>query len=215
MTDVNISEVYYPLYAMTIVKNNKAVKLFRENGGMLRAAQALKLGIHPRNLYKMRNNGEIVQLSRGVYRLAEMDALNQSDLAAVAIRAPNAVICLISALSFHEITTQIPHEVYLAIPRRKESPRIDFPPTRAFHFSDDTIAAGVEVHDVGGVKVKIFSREKTVADCFKFRNRIGLDVAIEGLKMCLNQNGSRAEILEYARFCRVENIIRPYLEAID
>lgn len=195
--------------------NDKSVEAFRSNGGMRRAARALNLGIHPRDLYKLRDDGRIVQLSRGVYRLAEMDELNQSDLAAVAARVPDGVICLISALSFHEITTQIPHEVYLAIPRRKQSPRIDFPPVRAFQFSDETISAGVETHDLGGIKAKIFSKEKTVADCFKFRNRIGLDVAIEGLKMCLTGNGSRAKILEYARVCRVEKIIAPYLEAIS
>lgn len=200
---------------MPNAENDKSVEAFRQKGGTLRAAQALNLGIHPRDLYKLRDDGRIVQLSRGVYRLAEMDELNQSDLAAVAARVPDGVICLISALSFHEITTQIPHEVYLAIPRRKQSPRIDFPPVRAFHFSDETISAGVEIHDLGGIEAKVFSKEKTVADCFKFRNRIGLDVALEGLKMCLKGNGSRPKILEYARVCRVEKIIAPYLEAID
>ena len=195
-------------------ENDKSVEAFRSNGGMLRAAQSLNLGIHPRDLFKLRDEGRVVQLSRGVYRLAEMDEFNESDLAAVAARVPDGVICLISALSFHEITTQIPHEVYLAIPRRKQTPRIDFPPVRAFHFSDETILAGVEIHDLSGMKAKIFSKEKTVADCFKFRNRIGLDVAIKGLKICLTGNGSRAKILEYTRVCRVEKIIAPYLEAI-
>ncbi len=126
---------------MPIAENDKSIKVFRQSGGMLRAAQALNLGIHPRDLYKLRDDGKIVQLSRGVYRLAEMNELNESDLAAVAGRVPDGVICLISALSFHEITTQIPHKVYLAIPRRKQRPRIDFPPARAFHFSDETISA--------------------------------------------------------------------------
>jgi len=203
------------LSTMTNVEKDKPIKVFRRHGGMLRAAQAIGLGIHPRELYRLRDAGEILQLSRGVYRLAEMDETGDSDLGVVAARVPGGVVCLISALSFHGITTEIPHEVYLAIPRRKESPRIDFPPTRAFHFSDETISAGVETHKVGNVAVKIFSPEKTVADCFKFRNRIGLDVALEGLKMCLAKNGSRAGILEYARICRVERIMRPYLEAID
>lgn len=140
---------------------------------------------------------------------------NHSDLAAVAARVPDGVVCLISALSFHELTSQIPHEIYLAIPRGKEIPRIDYPPVRVFHFSENTIAAGVETHKIAGVEVKIFTAEKTVADCFKFRNRIGLDVALEALKMCLSRNGSRAKILEYARLCRVEKVIYPYLEAID
>ena len=133
----------------------------------------------------------------------------------ISIRIPDAVVCLISALSFHELTAEIPHEIYLAIPHGKENPKIDFPPVRFFHFSDNTISAGIETHLVSNIKVKVFSPEKTIADCFKFRNKIGLDVAIKGLKMCVSRNGSRAEILEYARLCRVEKIISPYLQAID
>lgn len=189
--------------------------LLRQKGGALRTSEALRLGIHPRNLYRLRDEGKIIELSRGVFQLAEFAASNHTDLVAVSARVPSGVVCLISALSFHEITTEIPHEVYLAVPRRKESPRIDFPPVRVFHFSDETFSGGIEIYDIGGVKVKVFSPEKTVADCFKFRNRIGLDVAIEGLKMCLSRNGSRTLILEYARLCRVEKVIRPFLQAID
>ena len=194
---------------------NKLIEVFERNGGTLRASEAIGYGIHPRDLYKLRDAGKILQLSRGLYRLAEVEESGNTDLTSVARRVATGVICLISALSFHEITSEIPHEVFVAVPRRKESPRIDFPPVRVFHFSDETILAGVETHLIGNVPVKIFSPEKTVADCFKFRNRIGLSVAIEGLKMCLAKNGSRARILDYARVCRVEKIISPYLEAID
>lgn len=200
---------------MPKINNNQPLKIFRQNGGTLRTSQALRYGIHPRTLYKLRDEGQILELSRGVYQLAEIAQSNHSDLAAVAARVPDGVICLISALSFHELTTQIPHEVYLAIPRGKESPRIDYPPVRVFHFSDITISAGVRTHKIAGVEVRIFTAEKTIADCFKFRNRIGLDVALEALKMCLSRNGSRNKILEYARLCRVEKVIYPYLEAID
>jgi len=196
-------------------EKDKSVGIFRQHGGTLRAAEAIGYGVHPRELYKLRDAGEIIQLSRGVYRLAEIEETENSDLAAVAARVAGGVVCLISALSYHEITSEIPHEVFLAIPRRKEPPRIDFPPTRVFHFSEASIAAGVETHTISNVAVKIFSMEKTVADCFKFRNRIGLDVALEGLKMCLARRGSRSKILEYARICRVERVVRPYLEAID
>lgn len=200
---------------MQKIKSNQPTTIFRLHGGTLRTSQALRLGIHPRELYKLRDEGQILELSRGVYQLAEMAQSNYSELAAVAARVPDGVVCLISALSFHEMTTQIPHEIYLAVPRGKESPRIDYPPTRIFHFSENTISIGVKTHKIAGVEVKIFTAEKTVADCFKFRNRIGLDVALESLKMCLSRNGSRAKILEYARLCRVEKVIYPYLEAID
>ncbi len=193
----------------------KEEELFRQYGGIIRTRTALKKGIHPRKLYKLRDAGKIIEISRGIYQLAEFAELNNSDLAAVSLRVPDAVVCLISALSFHDLTAEIPHEVYLAIPSGKENPKIDFPPIRFFHFSEKTLSAGVETHLVGGVKVKVFSAEKTVADCFKFRNKIGIDVAIEGLKRCLSRSGSRAKILEYARLCRVEKIISPYLQAID
>lgn len=199
---------------MMETKNSQSLKIFRLHGGTLRTSQALRFGIHPRSLYKLRDEGQLVELSRGVYQLAEMAWSNHSDLAAVAARVPGGVVCLISALSFHELTTQIPHEIYLAIPRGKESPRIDYPPVRIFHFSENTVAAGVKTHKIAGVEVKIFTAEKTVADCFKFRNRLGLDVALEALKTYLRRNGSRAKILEYARLCRVEKVIYPYLQAI-
>jgi predicted transcriptional regulator of viral defense system len=187
---------------------------FQQNGGIMRTSEILKLGIHPRTLYQMRESGELVELSRGVYRLAELPELENSDLVAVSKRVPNGVICLVSALSFHNLTTEIPHEVYLAIPQGKEKPNIDYPPTRVFNFSTDSFENGIEEHNFDGNLIKVYSREKTIADCFKFRNKIGLDVAIEGLKRCLANKGSRTKILEFARICRVEKIIRPYLEAI-
>lgn len=197
----------------TIQQNAKLI--FRQNGGVLRTSELLKLGIHPRTLYQMRENDELIELSRGVYRLADLPELENSDLVAVGKRVPDSVICLISALSFHHLTDEVPHEVYLAIPRGKSKPRIDYPPTRFFYFSAKTFSAGSEEHDLEGNIVKVYSPEKTIADCFKFRHKIGLDVAIEGLKRCLAQKGSRARILEFARKCRVEKVIRPYLEAVQ
>lgn len=192
-----------------------AKDIFHQFGGILRTSELLKLGVHPRTLYQMRESGEIIELSRGVYRLAELPELENSDLVAVAKRVPSGVICLVSALSFHALTTEIPHVVYLAIPRGKEKPRLDYPPTRVFHFSPESFSAGVEDHELQENLIKVYSPEKTIADCFKFRNKIGLDVAIEALKMCLAKNGSRQKILEFARLCRVEKVISPYLEAIQ
>lgn len=195
--------------------DSKEQSIFQQNGGILRTKDALNFGVHPRKLYQLRDAGKIIEISRGVFQLAGLGESNNSDLVAVSLRVPDAVICLVSALSFHELTTEIPHEVYLAIPSGKENPKIDFPPVRFFHFSDNTISAGVENHFVSGVDIKVFSAEKTIADCFKFRNKIGIDVAVEGLKMCISRNGARAEIIEYARLCRVEKVISPYLQAID
>ena len=183
----------------------KAERAFRERGGLLRTSQALKLGIHPRTLYEMRDANRIVQLGRGLYRLAEAPETEHLDLITVAAKVPDGVICLISALAFHGITTEIPHEVYLAVRHGKEQPRLDYPPLRVFRFSEETISAGVEKHKLEGVTVRLFSPAKTVADCFKFRHKIGVDVAVEALKLCLAQGKAKpVQILHYARLCRVE-----------
>jgi predicted transcriptional regulator of viral defense system len=189
--------------------------LFRQHGGMLRASEAIALGIHPRTLYRLRDENRLVTVSRGLYRLADLPELSDPDLVSVATRIPQSVICLISALAFHEITTEIPHEVSIALPRTVKKPRLDYPPLRVFWFSGESLTEGIEEHKIDGVTVRIYGPEKTVADCFKFRNRIGLDVAIEALKLCRERRGSTPrKLLHYARICRVERIIRPYLEAL-
>ena len=200
---------------MLISTQEIASQLFRKNGGTLRTSEILRLGVHPRTLYHLRESGKITQLSRGIYRLTDLPPLENSDLATIAKRVPTGVVCLISALSFHQLTNEIPHEVYLAIPTGKEKPKINFPPTRVFHFSPETYAAGIEEHILDEVKIKIYSKEKTIADCFKFRNRIGLDVTLEALRQCVSKGGSRKKILDFARICRVEHVIRPYLESIQ
>lgn len=200
---------------MTNITEKKAIKTFRSEGGTLRTSDILRLGVHPRTLYKLRDSGKITQITRGVYRLADMPPVENIELAAAAMRVPDGVVCLISALSFHRITTEVPHEVYLAIPKGRQKPTLDYPPIRVFRFSYETYPAGIERHFAGGTEIKVYSMEKTVADCFKFRNRIGLDVALEALRLCIRNKGSRKKILEFARVCRVERVIRPYLEAIQ
>lgn len=196
--------------------HKKTIKqIFRQHGGILRTSELLGLGIHPRTIYQLRDDAKIAELSRGVYRLAELPPLENSDLITVAKRIPSGVICLLSALSFHGITEEIPHEVYVAIERGREKPKVNFPPIRVFHFSQETHTTGVETYDLEGNQVKVYSKEKTVADCFKFRNRIGLDIALNAARQCIGKGGSRSEILKFARICRVENVIRPYLEAIQ
>lgn len=201
---------------MAVQENiRRAEDIFRRHGGLLRTSKALALGVHPRTLYELRDAGRLVQISRGVYRLADLGEIEDPDLVTVAVRVQKAIICLISALHFHKITTQIPHAVDVALPRGAKSPRLDHPPLRVFRFSQAALSVGVETHTVGTVSVRIFNPEKTVADCFKFRNKIGLDVAVEALKLCLERRWSRPqELLCYARICRVQEVMRPYLEAL-
>lgn len=192
-----------------------ALDHFRAHGGMLRTRDALEAGIHPRTLYALRDSGRIELLSRGLYRLADAPALGNPDLVTVAHKIPNGVLCLISALAWHELTTQIPHEVCVAIPRGAEPPRLSYPPMRHFWFSGHAYSEGIEAHKVDGVPVRIYSREKTLADCFKHRNRIGLDTVLEALTTYRQQGRVNIEsLLHYAEICRVNRVIQPYLEAV-
>ena len=193
----------------------RAVEQFRRQGGMLRTKDALRAGIHPRTLYALRDEGTIECLSRGLYRLADAPPLAHPDLVAVAKRVPEGVVCLLSALAFHEITTQIPHEVYLAIPRNTERPRIDYPPVRVFWFAERAFSEGIETHRLDGMPVRIYNREKTLVDCFKYRNKLGMDTVLEALRLCREQKRLDVEaVARYAEIRRVKNVMRPYLEAV-
>lgn len=192
-----------------------ARRVFRRNRGMLPTRKALDLGIHPRTLYRLRDEGTIEPMGRGLYRLAEMPALEHPDLVTVALKVPAGVVCLISALSFHDLTTEIPHEVHIALPRGAERPRTTFPPLRVFWFGGPAHTDGVETHRLDGVVVRVYCVEKTLADIFKFRNRVGMDTVLEALRLYAERRNPRVdEILKFARVCRVERVIRPYLEAI-
>jgi predicted transcriptional regulator of viral defense system len=194
---------------------NKARDIFRCHGGVLRMSEALYAGIHRRMLYSMLEAGVIEQLSRGLYRLTDLPPLGNPDLVSVSLKIPNGVICLISALAYHEITTQVPHEVYVALERGTEAPRLNHPPLRVFWFSGEAFTVGIEKHKTDGVLVCIYSPEKTIADCFKYRNKIGLDTAIEALKLYREKKRFKvADLVKFARVCRVEKVMRPYLEAL-
>jgi len=192
----------------------KATEVFRRHGGVLRTKQALALGVHPRTLYEMRDRAVLEQISRGIYRLATLPTLSDPDLVTVALRVPPAIICLISALSFHDLTTEIAHEVQIALPRATKRPVLEHPPVRVFRFSGPALTEGIDTVKIDDIPVRIYSPAKTVADCFRFRNKIGLDVAIEALDLCLKRRRAKpADILRYARACRVEKVMMPYLQA--
>jgi predicted transcriptional regulator of viral defense system len=202
----------------TIEKSETAIRraraLIHPSTGAFRTGEAIKAGVHPRTLYRMRDQGIVEQLGRGMYRFADMPSLRNPDLATVAMKVSKGVICLISALSYHELTTEIPHEIYLALPRGAEPPRIDYPPIRIFWFSGTAFTEGIEQHDVDGIPVKVYNPEKTLADCFKYRNKIGLDVVLEALKFYRQRKRFQADdLMRFARICRVEKVMRPYLEA--
>ena len=198
-------------------KDLKAIteSIFLQHGGIMRTAEALQYGIHPRTLYAMREQGHLEQLGRGLYRLSKLTPLGNPDLVSVAKKIPRGVVCLISALAYFELTTQIPHEVYIALGRGSEPPKIEYPPLRIFWFSGEIFSEGVQQYTIDGVPIRIYSPEKTLADCFKYRNKIGLDVAIEALRLYREHKQFLVDdIMRYARLCRVEKIMRPYMEAL-
>lgn len=181
----------------------------------MRTSEVLDSGVHRRTLYWMRDQGLVETLSRGVYHLASHPLPTRPDVAAVMRRVPGGTLCLVSALDFHEVGTQIPAEIQIALSKDTKAPRIDSPRVRAFRMSAPSLESGVESVDIGGMPVKVFSIAKTVADCFKFRNRIGMDVAIEALQEVIRENrASPAEIMRYATIDRVADTLRPYLEAL-
>ena len=191
-------------------------RIFAARQGILRTGEAIRLGIHPRTLYLLRAQGDIEQVGRGLYRLSGAPPLTNPDLVPIALRMPRAVICLISALSHHGLTTQVPHAVDLALPSHAQVPKIDRIPLRVFWFSEPAFSAGVEVVTLDAVPVRMYSPEKTIADCFKYRNKIGLDVALEALRTYRERTRkpNLQAVLQYAEIWRVDKVMRPYLEAV-
>ena len=188
---------------------------FIAHGGIMSTGEAISSGIHPRTLYAMRDNGKLERLERGLYRLADIAPLSNPDLVPVALKIPKGVVCLISALSFHKLTTQLPHEVYVALPKNAEPPRLSHPPVRIFWFTGKAYAEGIEEYKIDGVTVRIYCSEKAIADSFKYRNKLGLDVALEALKEYFEQQTRNIDdLFHFARICRVEKIMTPYIEAL-
>lgn len=187
-------------------------RLFRQQG-LLRTSEALALGVHPETLYRMRDEGELEQIVRGVYRLADASPLDHPELVAVAERVPGAVVCLISALALHEMTTEIPHEVHIAVRRGSTRPTIHEIPVRVYTFHKEAFQTGVTEHPLDGASVRVYSPEKTLVDVFRYRNRLGLDVFLEALNFYRKRRGaSPQKVLEVADVWRAEGVIRPYLE---
>ncbi len=204
------------LPAMKTRNLNTALDAFRKKGGTLRTRDLIALGVHTDALYTLRDSERIVELGRGLYRLAETGEAEHPDLAQVAARAPDAAVCLISALSYHDITTQIPSSVHLAVPRGSYHGITLSIPVTVYRFDPKTFNKGLETHRVGGMPLKIYSAARSVVDCFKFRNKLGLDVALEALRMARQRKRvQNRELLHYARLLRVENPMSPYLQAIE
>ena len=200
-----------------MARETQAERLVRHarDRGLVRARELRRLRIPTAILTRLVREGRLIRRSRGVYTVPEHETTEHTDLAAVATRAPNAVICLLSALRFHELTTQNPFEVWILIDRKAREPAIEHPPLRVIRASGAALKEGIDVHQIEGVPVRVTHPAKTVADCFKYRNKVGTDVAIEAARDCWRQRkATMDEIFHYARIDRVANVMRPYLESL-
>ena len=167
-------------------------------------------------LTRLVRQGRLQRVGRGLYALPDRPVSEHNALAEVARKHPQAIVCLLSALRFHDLTTQSPFEVWLAIPNKARAPKMDYPPLRIVRFSGAALTRGVEDHVIDGVPVRVTSVARTVADCFKFRNKIGLDVALESLQEAWRaKRASMDELWRYATLCRVANVMRPYMESLS
>nr|WP_068173807.1 type IV toxin-antitoxin system AbiEi family antitoxin domain-containing protein [Hydrogenophaga taeniospiralis] len=184
--------------------------------GLLRPRDLDAMGVPRVTLTRMTAAGLLERVGRGLYRLSDHPTTENESLLTVARRVPQAVFCLLTALQFHELTTQLPRQVWIAMPRGSHAPRLDYPPIRMVQFTGEAYSAGIEVVERDGVALRVYSVAKTVADCFKHRHKIGLDVALEALKEARAQRKATADDLWHcAKVCRVAQVMRPYLEAIE
>ena len=192
----------------------QVLELLQKNG-MMRPRELASLGIPVSYLHRLHKRGLIMKLERGVYAPLSLDVTEHHSLALAGKQVPGGIICLLSALQFHDLTTQTPAHVWLALANGKRKPEIAYPPLKIVLFSGDALTAGVEEHYIEGVTVKIYNPAKTVADCFKYRHKIGLDIAIEALKTCRAKRKCSGDALwRYARICRVGKVMQPYLEMV-
>jgi predicted transcriptional regulator of viral defense system len=199
---------------MTLSNTQRVLELVRKQG-VIRPKDLDALGIPREYLRRLCDRGALEHPGRGIYVAADARTTENQTLAEACKRVPHGVVCLLSALQFHDLTTQAPFEVWMAIGGKAWSPKVDYPPLRFVRFSEKTLAEGVETHRVGGVAVRVFSAAKTVADCFKYRNKIGLDVALEALRDCWRKRrATMDELWHAAETCRVANVMRPYLESL-
>ena len=190
------------------------LQLLRQKG-WLRASDLASAGVPRVVLTRMTASGQLERAARGLYRLPDSLGSEHQGLTAVATKVPQAVFCLLSALQFLGLTTQLPWQVWIAMPRGSHAPRIDHPPIKMVQFTGEAYSEGIESHLRDQVALRVYSVAKTVADCFKHRNKIGLDVALEALKDARSQQKASAdELWRYAKVCRVANVMRPYLEAL-
>jgi predicted transcriptional regulator of viral defense system len=196
------------------VSDDQALRII-EHLGLVRPAELERRGVSRSRLHGLVRRGLVERRARGVYASARHEITAEHSLVQVAKRVPAAVFCLLTALRFHGLTTQSPAEVWIALPEKARKPRLDYPRLRVARFSGEALTEGIEAHRREGVEVRIYSAAKSVADCFKYRNKIGIDVAVEALRdFSRLYRGGATDLARFARICRVTRVMQPYLDAI-
>lgn len=215
MSAYNIICRHYDTIAMKVSRIEKIIGLAGETG-IIRPRDLDKYGIPREYLRRLCDKGVLERQARGIYALRGAEMTEHHSLVQASMRVPKGVVCLLSALRFHGITTQSPFEIWLAIDRKARLPKVEGVPLRLVRFSGEALTEGVEQHRIEGVDVSVYCPAKTVADCFKYRNKIGLDVALEALRECRRERRcTMGDLWRYAKVCRVANVMRPYLEALS
>ncbi len=195
--------------------SERAIALLRRQPGLLRLHELHALGIHPETVQALKASGQLEARSRGLYQFRDAEPLGDPDLVVVAKRVPGAVFCLLTALAFHELTTQNPHEVHIALKRGRRRPRVEHPPLHVYWWGPAALSTGVERHERDGTELLITSPERSVADAFHYRKELGIDLAVESLRAWRERRGARPDaLLSAARVVRAERIVKPYLEAL-
>jgi predicted transcriptional regulator of viral defense system len=192
-----------------------ALELARRKG-LFRLSEAIAAGIHPEHVRRLTNRGDLTRVGRGLYALPAQQATEYHTLAEIAKRVPKGIVCLLTALRFHGLGTQNPREVWVAVDRRAGIPRVDFAPVRIVRISGEALTSGVDPHNIENVPVRITSPARTVVDCFKFRNKIGIDVAVEALREYRRlRKGTADELWRQAARLRMTKVMRPYWDAMS
>ncbi len=196
-------------------RDERIYKVFKTHSGFARTKDILAAGIHSRNIKRVREKGQVIQVKRGLYRLAEIPQISNQGFVDLAHAVPEGVICLLSALSYFELTTFNPSVTSMAICRGSREPKIEYPPVEFYHFSKKQFEAGISKIKIKGYKIRIYNPEKTICDCFRYRNKMGLDIAKEGLSEYLKRKDRNLEkLLEYAEICRIKPLLKTWLSAM-
>lgn len=204
-----------PKKSIGVEKLSKFTEVFQDKSGYAKTTELKERGIHQRDLKKALDDGRVIKIKSGLYRYGETSMISHQGFVDVSLSVPHGVICLISALDYYELTTFNPTFIFVALPRNTWRPKIEYPPVEFFYFSKKQFESGIDEVKIEGFNIRIYCPEKTVCDCFRYRNKLGLDIAKEGLTEYLKRKDRSLEkLLKYAEICRIKSLMKTWLDAL-